>query len=332
MKRARILATGVTILCLMIVMASCNSKRWVFDELVREQIHRNLLQNIRLGDGVPLSIDVTWRWTINNPKAFGKTYISADSFNQMILVPYATEIVNLISHNYNSVDSVFASQRKHYIDNIRSSLLSNLITAHIHIDQVILAELHFPDRYAQAKEAIGIKAQELEHIGEQSRVDIAQAEAYRKQAEADGKIQIAEAEAEGRLQKIRAETEKNRRASELARAETQAQVDRVKAQAEIEEKQMMARAELEKMRDLKNLELEKREQLDGLALDKERDLEQLNYENQVKLARLCTDNPVYASFLVNKELASKVEIAVLPTGTDPNVFGNLINNTIPSTR
>jgi patatin-like phospholipase/acyl hydrolase len=39
-------------------------------------------------------------------------------------------------------------------------------------------------------------------------------------------------------------------------------------------------------------------------------------------------NPAYASFLVNRELASKVQIAVLPLGTDSGVLGNIIQGAI----
>jgi hypothetical protein len=42
------------------------------------------------------------------------------------------------------------------------------------------------------------------------------------------------------------------------------------------------------------------------------------------------ENPAYASFMVNKELASKVQIAVLPSGSDANVFGDLLKQGIKS--
>jgi len=45
-------------------------------------------------------------------------------------------------------------------------------------------------------------------------------------------------------------------------------------------------------------------------------------------AKVYAANPAYASFLVNKELASKVQIAVLPLGTDSGVLGNIIQGAI----
>jgi len=39
--------------------------------------------------------------------------------------------------------------------------------------------------------------------------------------------------------------------------------------------------------------------------------------------------PSYAAYLVNRELASKVQIAVLPLGTESGVLGNMLQSTLP---
>jgi hypothetical protein len=57
--------------------------------------------------------------------------------------------------------------------------------------------------------------------------------------------------------------------------------------------------------------------LDDLAVARDRET-----------AKVYAANPAYASFLVNKELASKVQIAVLPLGTDSGVLGNIIQSAI----
>jgi hypothetical protein len=48
------------------------------------------------------------------------------------------------------------------------------------------------------------------------------------------------------------------------------------------------------------------------------------------MANLCKENPTYASFIVNRELAAKVDIAVLPAGSDPTVFTDVIQHRMPS--
>jgi hypothetical protein len=40
------------------------------------------------------------------------------------------------------------------------------------------------------------------------------------------------------------------------------------------------------------------------------------------------ENPSYASFLVSQELASKIQIAVLPVGTDNNVLSSLLQSSL----
>ena len=47
-----------------------------------------------------------------------------------------------------------------------------------------------------------------------------------------------------------------------------------------------------------------------------------------ELAALTAGNPAYAAFLVNRELASKVQIAVLPLGTESGVLGNIIQHSL----
>ena len=50
---------------------------------------------------------------------------------------------------------------------------------------------------------------------------------------------------------------------------------------------------------------------------------------EARIAQICTQNPTYATYVVNKQLATKVDFAYLPTGTDPNIFTNLIKSKLP---
>jgi len=223
------------------------------------------------------------------------------------------------------VDSVFSSHRQIYINEIKQALMTNLGEQGITIKEIILSDIGFPATYTKAMEQVGLKRQEIERIRQMNEVELERATANKKKAEADGQVKIAQAEAQGKLQKIQAQTEKSRRKSELAKAETNKQVLRMEAQAEAEKLKLLAKADLEKKRGLKNLEVQKQEELEQIKINKQRQLDRVAFEQQLELARLCSENPTFASFLINKELASKVEIAVLPTGSDPNVFGGLLN-------
>ena len=85
---------------------------------------------------------------------------------------------------------------------------------------------------------------------------------------------------------------------------------------------------MEKKEDLKNLEIQKQKERTALEVEKQKLLNKVDFAKQLELAKVYQDNPVYASFVVNKELASKVEIAVLPSGSDPNVFGSFLKQGI----
>lgn len=300
------------------------------DEYAFDQVYQNQLGSIRLGDGVPLTLDLSIRWKVEDCDLFRAQFSSTDSYNKSILLPRASELANNVSNSYGSVDSVFTSQRQLYLSDIKNELLKNLGEEGIRIKEVILAKIIFPSNYTNAMEQAGLQRQELERIKQQNISDIAKAEANRKKAEANGKVDIAKAEAAGKLQKIQAETEKSRRAIELAKAETQNQVAKMQTQAEAERRQVLAAADIETKRAVKNLDVQKVRELDQLAIQKEQQLEENKLKREIKFAELCSQNPVYASYLVNKELASKVKIAVLPSNSDENVFSSIIDNVMPS--
>ena len=290
----------------------------------KDFVHENYLHEIRLGDGVPLKLTFSIRWALEDGPYFYDQFNSADSFNLVVLRPRALELAKTISNEFPSVDSVFSTHRQVYINKIKESLMANLGEQGITVKEIILSDIRFPTSYTKAMEQVGLKRQEIERIRQMNEVELERAAANKKKAEADGQVQIAQAEAQGKLQKIQAETEKSRRKSELAKAETEKQVQRMKAQADAEKLKLIAKAELEKKRDLKNLDVQKQEELEQIKINKQRQLDRVAFEQQLELARLCSENPTFASFLINKELASKVEIAVLPTGSDPNVFGGLL--------
>ena len=289
-----------------------------------DQVAPLTFTKIRLGDGVPLALDISFRWKVVEPQAFFRQFPTEEHFTQGILLPRATEILRRVSNNYESVDSVFFTQRERYIAQLKAALLEEASEPGVLMKEVILSNIIFPATFTQAMEKTGLRQQELTRIEQQNAIDIAAADAERKKARADGQVAIAQAEAEGRLQDIKAQTEKSRRQSELAKAETEAQITKRKAEGEAEKQRLLAKADLEKQRGLKQLELEKERERMQIELERQEEVARVDFENQLELARLCQDNPTYASFLVNRELASKVEIAVLPAGNDVGVLGGFL--------
>ncbi len=290
-----------------------------------DQVHQHTLSQIRLGDGVPMGMQLAVRWKIENEDNFKTQFPSVDEYYQKIIVPRCFEITSTVSNTYESVDSVFSPQRQQYLDDIKSNLYGRLGEDGISIKEVIVSNLVFPKNYTKAMEEAGLQRQELERIKQRQIADLARAEAEKEKAKADGKVAIAKAEAAGRLQEIQAKTEKSQRAIEMAKAETQNRVALLRTSNEAERNRVLAAAELERQTELKNLELQRLREVDNLAIEKKKRMRLDELDSEMRFAKLCSENPTYASYLVNKELADNVQIAVLPTNaTDQNVFSDLI--------
>lgn len=272
-------------------------------------------QQIRLGDGVPLGISLQVNGVIEDPAAFYSRFDSMERFVNMIAKPKTTEALNALAHGYPSVDSIFGHQRAAFLAQIRRAVQAAIQNEGIRITEVVVPDVRFPDSYVSAMERAGLQRQELENIRQQTIVEIAQTEKERKMTEARARVQIAQEEANAKVQGIQAQIEERRRAAELARAETQSQLDYKRAMTEAERQRALNGAELEKLTGLKDIEIQKLQQINDA-----------DYKKQVDLAKMYGDNPHYATFVVDKELASKVSIAVLPSGNMPNVLEDFWKN------
>lgn len=83
----------------------------------------------------------------------------------------------------------------------------------------------------------------------------------------------------------------------------------------------------------KDLELQRIREKNAIDLEQAKAAQsQAQAHGQVQMekarATLTAENPSYASYLVNRELASRVQIAVLPLGTESGVLGNMIQGAL----
>jgi hypothetical protein len=101
-----------------------------------------------------------------------------------------------------------------------------------------------------------------------------------------------------------------------------------RSKSEVERLRLVAAQEAERQRKLNEIELEKSARLRDLEVKKQKELDELAVARDREMAKVYAANPAYASFVVNKELASKVQIAVLPLGMDSRVLGNIIQGAI----
>lgn len=316
-----------------ISMTSCTGKRNTAEapkEISLDQVFTTNLHGIRLGDGVPLGMQLSVRWKIEDYASFCDQFASPGSYDSLILGPRQKELASKVSNTYKNVDSVFTSQRHGYVETMKKYLLDNLGEDGVIIKEVIVSSLSFPTSYTTAREQMAMQERELERIRKESIVALERAKAAKEQANSQGEVDMVQARMTAQVEQINAETEQSRRKSELARAETQKQVARLQAEADAEKMNLLAQADLKKQRELKAMQLEDQRKKNQVELDKQKGLDGLTFSKDMQMAKLCSDNPVYASYMVNKELASKVQIAVLPSGQDASVFNGLLGNQLSS--
>jgi len=281
-----------------------------------DQVFQTTLHQIRLGDGTPLSLSLSVRWEVEDPSTFFNQFESTHQYDSLIMQARSQEIASAISHTFQKVDSVFEGQRDTYLTSLKNAMYASLGEEGVIVKEIMIADIGFPSVYMQTREQIAIQAQELAQISRQKELHVARAEAQREQAEADGQIAIAQAEARGRLEKMEANIEASRRRRQLAQAETERQVSEKKAQAEADRQRQLKQVAVQQAREMEMIQVEKQRALDKVAFEKE-----------LQIAQMCQDNPAYANFLINKELAGHVQIAVLPSGQEGPLLGNLIQQT-----
>ena len=272
--------------------------------------------HIRLHDGVPLDMDFNLRWQISDPAAFERLRMVPDSFQKVVMLPRAQEALRTVAHRFHSVDSVFFSQRNYFLQSAKDALLVMLQHDGIVVQEIVVTSLNFPASYVSAMEAAGLQRQELERIKRQTTIAVAEAEAERRKTEAQSRVQIAQEEANARMRDIQASGEERRRAAEVARAETEVQIEAKKA--------VIA---ADRQRQMNQVDLEKATQHQALALEKVRQSDEAEILRTRELAKVYSENPNYGGFVVNKELAAKVNIAVLPANQDQGVLSRFLEQT-----
>ena len=312
-------------------LTSCQKNQTVNTNLeVRDQLFQSRLQAVRLGDGVPLDLDIAIRWRIDDLVAFHTQFAHPRAFDTLILGPRSRELANEVANPFTSVDSIFGPWRQEFIQAVKKSFKEELGEEGVSIEEVIIPEIYFPKTYTDALEASGMKERKLEAIRQQNEVDLAAAKADKKRATAQGEISIEQARMEGKLQQIQAQTEEIRRKTELAKAETQRQVAEKQSYAEARKAELLAEADVTKVRALKKAEADHKRELEMIEVEKQRAFDKAGLDKELEIAKICAKNPTYASYMVNKELASKVQIAVLPANVDGNIFGELLKMQTPA--
>ncbi len=293
-------------------------------DLVSDQVLQTTQADVRLADGVPLSLSLSVRWRIEKPEAFARQFTTPERYGELVLKPKTREVALRVANAFPSVAAVFSQDREKLSAELRNALRVGLSEPGIVVKEVTVSDVLFPQTFTRALEQTALKERELEAIREKNALDVESARAAERTAEAEGQVQLKQAEVEGKLAEIQARTEDKRRASLLAKAETDAQIDERRAKTEAARQKLLAVAEADKLRELSRARLEEQKALREQEVQKQREIDMLAIEKDKTIAQLCATNPSYASFLINRELASKVQIAVLPTGADTSFLTSLM--------
>ena len=294
----------------------------------RDYVHQTELKDVRLGDGVPLSLSLSIRWRIEDGRAFTRQFADPEQYAKLVFDTKAQELAGKIANTYASVAAVFKPEREKFVREVKETLAQKLVEPDIRVKEVIIAQMPFPKNFTDALEVTATKDLELARIREKNAIDLEQAKAAQSQAQAEGQVQVEKAKIEGKVAEINAQTEDKRRLSQVAKAETESQVMERRTKAEVERQRLLTQREAERQRELNRVELEKQANLKDLELKKQKEFDQVQIAKEKELAALTAGNPAYAAFLVNRELASKVQIAVLPLGTESGVLGNIIQHSL----
>jgi len=322
-------AVCVTGFAAAVFFMSCRGGAKTAVDLSRDQVTECALTDVRLGDGVPVNLLVTIRWRIVREKPFRDQFALPEKYSEGVIRPKARQSANRVVNAFPSVDDVFKKDRQKFVEGVRSGLADDLREEIVAVKEVIVAEVSFPKKYTDALEQLALNDQQLAAIREQSAVDVEAAKASEAKAEADGKVQIKNAEVEGRVAEISAKAEDQRRLSEVARAETEAQISDRKAKADAARERMMGEAQADKERQMAKARLEEKKALKDLDVQKQKEMDQAELDKEKTMAQMCATSPSYANFLINRELASKVQIAVVPLGSDSSFLGGLLQNAAP---
>ena len=291
--------------------ACSNSKN---GNLRQDQVFKKTLRNVRLGDGVPLGIELSVRWSINNVSNFLAQFPDPNTYDSLILEPRERELLSKIANDFESVDSVFTSEREIFIQTIKQSLAKNLGEDGITIKEVIVSDVIFPKSFTKSMEEVGLRERQLAAIRLQNITDVEQAKARETKAKADGNAEIEAAKVQGQIAKMNAEIERQKRLAKLAEAETEVRVLETQAKGEARKIKILADAEIDKQRGQVTLDLEKETQFN-----------QLNFGRDTALAKIYSRNPQYADYLINREMASKVKVAIIPPHTDVSTLFQHMN-------
>ncbi len=166
MKKLPIIITSFAIVLLLqsSIKSEQDSEVSIPFDFIKDHVLEAKLAQLRLADGAPISVDLTYRWKVANVDIFRQSFEGVRAFDSLVLKAQPREIADLQTVKFLTIDSVFTTQREEFVEAIRTELQFNLGGNEAIVKEVIVTNLSFPNRYTNALEDNSLKKKEIEVI------------------------------------------------------------------------------------------------------------------------------------------------------------------------
>ncbi len=174
MKKLPIIITSFAIVLLLqsSIKSEQDSEVSIPFDFIKDHVLEAKLAQLRLADGAPISVDLTYRWKVANVDIFRQSFEGVRAFDSLVLKAQPREIADLQTVKFLTIDSVFTTQREEFVEAIRTELQFNLGGNEAIIKEVIVTNLSFPTRYTNALEDNSLKKKDIEVIPYESLMNI----------------------------------------------------------------------------------------------------------------------------------------------------------------
>ena len=173
-KKLQIIITSFAIVLLLqsSIKSEQDSEVSIPFDFIKDHAMEAKLAQLRLADGAPISVDLTYRWKVAIVDIFRQLFEGVRAFDSLVLKARAREIADLQTVKFLTIDSVFTTQREDFVEAIRTELRFNLGGNKAIIKEVIVTNLSFPTRYTNALEDISLRTKDIEVISYESLMNI----------------------------------------------------------------------------------------------------------------------------------------------------------------
>jgi regulator of protease activity HflC (stomatin/prohibitin superfamily) len=267
--------------------------------------------SVQSREGLDLGLAISVRYRLD-PARLPQLHASRpDDLEGRVVPTVVASVFRELAPSY-MVREIFATKREEIRSLAQAAITQKLIRDGVVVEEVLLADISLPEKYAAGLEGLLLKQQENERLVVELEVKQKLVRQTELEAEADKAREVKAAEAQAQVRVLQAKGEADamqhtlplkqrqieqsrleaeaRKEATLKNAEAAAQAKLIDGKAEVERDRMMADAEAHRIR------------VTGLA-----DSERMSLE-----AAVLKDNPMLIQTIVAERLSDKMQIVMVP--------------------